>query len=398
MDDDDGDPTIRITGAPKPRLVLEVDSKQMPILPSWNKLRDGSEDFTSQKEIIRAFVIEHYSTLHSPSSECCHGFPVELACNRETVRVPWGSIQAKQNDFLEPDSICGDALLVDPSRIQHDNATRILTHWRTFGFKFRNYSKGGTLQTALYKNLEKGKSKQKQIGYVEEEDSDADEPRPTKGKAKKQNGRAATQAQKKGKGRATSAPTSETENTGDASASGEELSGPLPAKKKRKADVAADKPAPKKIKIAAATQRSEVVPISLKPQADKVQDIAPPVRKKATANKSRSLKILPPTLPRKAVKFAQPSEDAADDEEQVSFESISNPQPKSPAGRAETRSMTGASPVKAPGTTVPRPKPKPVGKSGGKVPTKDLEASMKQTSTRTLKLVEGKAPAKPRRK
>lgn len=373
--------------------------------------------------------------------------PAELASNRERVRVPWGSIQAKQEDFLEPDSICESAVVVDPSRIKHGNATRILTHWRTFGFKFRSYSDNGTLHNALYKNLEKSQGKRsKKIAYEDDlEDTDGEEPRPRKSNRKqpnrqtdrsgpssdtseeppKKHPRVAPDPRIKGKGRAISAPESEVPDGVEEASPLEAEASEVPLKRKRQGHIG-DNPAPKKAKTAIGKEQPEVLPKVARPLREKINpspveqhvtqqgqapkgkssakmpatssQVPPAVPKKATANKSKSLKTLPPTPPPKTVKFATGPAEYTTDTDEEDFESISNPHPKPPPARAETRSMTGASPVKATATGVPRPRPKPVGKSDGKVAAKSLEESMKETSKRTLKSVKAKVPAKPRRK
>lgn len=60
-DEDDEGGEIQMTGARKQRMELDFDGLGMPILPPWDPVSQGTEDPETQRELIRAFVIEHYS-------------------------------------------------------------------------------------------------------------------------------------------------------------------------------------------------------------------------------------------------------------------------------------------------------------------------------------------------
>lgn len=59
--DEDDEEVIKVTGGRKERLSLDFQPNKMPILPPWDIVKQGRESFESQKEILRSFVIEHYS-------------------------------------------------------------------------------------------------------------------------------------------------------------------------------------------------------------------------------------------------------------------------------------------------------------------------------------------------
>lgn len=66
VDEGDEELVIKIRGGRKERLALTFQPNKMPILPPWDVVTQGQESFDSQKEIIRSFVIEHYSMFWNP--------------------------------------------------------------------------------------------------------------------------------------------------------------------------------------------------------------------------------------------------------------------------------------------------------------------------------------------
>ena len=109
IDDEDFDGETKLTGAPKERIDLEVNRDGMPILPPWEALQDGLESLEAQKELIRSFVIIHYSERngrsgHNPQPNILNMY------YRASLKLNLGPVALGQ-DCVEAESIHGQRIL-----------------------------------------------------------------------------------------------------------------------------------------------------------------------------------------------------------------------------------------------------------------------------------------------